>query len=280
MYQLFMPTRRLQPYIQIYWINRALPGQPVAIRENIFVDGRADIVFNFGCAYQRRYLMESARSESLAISNLDGQREYPMAIVQDGVVDLMGVRFKPGGLGAFLSLPLHEISNQTIEFKLAFGAAGAELENRLFDATNDPSKRIMLLDEFFLRRLVLTSPFEFARFVAQYIESSFGSVRMKAVSSEVGYSIRTVDRTFRDCFGLSPKFYARVIRFQRAIKILSGDGAVDLAAIALDCGYYDQSHFNREFSDFAGQPPTGYRTLLLERAATPPPNHVQFLQDP
>jgi len=202
-----------------------------------------------------------------------------MTIVQDGIVDLMGVRFKPGGLGAFLSLPLYEISNQTIELKLAFGVAGVELESRLFDAVLDPVKRIALLDEYFLRRLVLSSPFEFARYIAGYIEASFGSMSMKQVSSEVGYSIRSVDRTFRQCFGMTPKFYARVIRFQRAIKMLSGAGDVDLAEITFACGYYDQSHFTREFSDFTGQAPTLYRALLLERASTPPPNLVQFLQE-
>jgi len=277
MYQLFFPARALQPYIQVYWINRSPPGQPSSVRENIFVDGRADIVFNFGCAYERRYLIESAKAESLGFSNLDAQREYPMAIAQDGMVDLMGVRFKPGGLGAFLPMALHEISNQTIEFKLAFGSVGAELEGRLFDSTNDPARRIALLDEFFLRRLMITSPFEFARYIAGYIEASLGAMSMKQVSSEVGYSIRSVDRTFRHCFGVSPKFYARVIRFQRVMKMLSGDRA-DLAEITFACGYYDQSHFTHEFMGFTGQPPTQYRTFLLERAAAPPPNFVQFLQ--
>jgi AraC-like DNA-binding protein len=279
MYQLYFPARPLQPYIQVYWINRSPPDQPSAIRESIFVDGRADIVFNFGCAYQRRYLTEAGRVESLAFSNLDSQREYPMAIEQNGIVDLMGVRFQPGGLGAFVSLPLHEISNLTITLKDAFGAVGVELENRLFDAVHDPIRRIALLDEFFLRRLVLSSPFEFARYVAGFIESSFGAMSMKQVSSEVGYSIRSVDRAFRQGFGLSPKFYARVIRFQRAIKMLSGEGDVDLAEITFACGYYDQSHFTHEFIDFTSQPPTQYRALLLERAAAPPPNHVQFLQE-
>lgn len=278
MYQLYFPARPLQPYVQVYWIHRSAPGQPSAIRENIVVDGRADIVFNFGVAYQRQSLIEPGKSESLAISNLDAQREYPVAIVQDGMVDLMGVRFQPGGLGAFLPAALHEISNQTIDFKLVFGAAGAELESRLFDAADEPAKRVALLDEFFLRRLALTPPFEFARHVAGYIQDSWGRMTMRQVSREVGYSIRSLDRTFRHCFGLSPKFYARVIRFQRAVRMLSG-GKTDLAGIALACGYFDQSHFTHEFVDFAGQPPSQYRAVLLERAASPPPNFVQFLQE-
>jgi transcriptional regulator GlxA family with amidase domain len=134
-----------------------------------------------------------------------------------------------------------------------------------------------LLNDFFLRRLAVSAPYEFACYIAQTIESSLGLIRMAQVSGEVGYSIRSVDRTFRQCFGVSPKFYARIIRFQQVIKLLSGSSA-DLTDIAMACGYYDQSHLAREFTDFAGQSPSAYRAVLLERAATPPPNLVQFLQ--
>ena len=279
MYQFFLPARLLQPYIQVYWMVQSPQGQPETIRENVFVDGRADILFNFGCAYGRRYLTETGIEESLALSNLDGQRHYPVSIAQEGIIDLIGVRFKPGGLAAFLSLPSYEVSNQTVELKAVFGAAVVELENRLFDS-QDATARIVLLDDFFLRRLFLPSPYEFARLVAHSIESSFGLLSMKELSGQVGYSIRTVDRLFRQCFGLSPKFYARVVRFQRVLTMLSNDPKIDLTQITFDCGYYDPSHLTREFSDFTGQPPSLYRAHLLEKSAAPPPNLVQFLQAP
>lgn len=279
MYQIFFPARTLQPYIQVYWMVHSAQGQSESIRENIFVDGRADIVFNFGCAYGRRYLTEAGREESLAQSNLDGQREYPVSIVQDGVIDLVGVRFKPGGLAAFLSLPCYEVSNQTVELNSVFGVGAIELENRLFDSV-DTAQRVALLDNFFLQRLSLPTPYEFARQVAESIEAASGIVSMKTLSSQVGYSIRTVDRLFRQCFGLSPKFYARVMRFQRALTLLSSDPQIDLTQITFECGYYDPSHLTREFTDFTGQAPSLYRTHLLEKSAAPPPNLVQFLQAP
>src|SRR6185369_8241995 len=156
MYQIFLPAQALQPYIQVYWMARSLPGQSESIRENVFVDGRADIIFNFGSPYERRYLNQPDTADSMHFSNLDGQREYPVAIVQDGVIDLVGVRFQPGGLSAILPLAPDELSNQTIEIKLAFGAAATELENRLFDAP-DAAYRVSLLDAFFLSRLTVSS---------------------------------------------------------------------------------------------------------------------------
>lgn len=277
MYQIYFPAPALRPYIQVYWMARSADGQPESIRENVFVDGRADIVFNFGSAYQRHYLNQPDTVESMGFSNLDGQREYPVAIAQDGVIDLVGVRFQPGGLSAVLTLPPTELSNQTLELRVAFGADAAELENRLYDALS-PMERVGLLDAFFLRRLFVSSPYDFARYVAQFIETASGAVNMKDLSAEVGYSIRSVDRSFRQCFGLTPKFYARVVRFQRALRLLSAENASDLTALALTCGYYDQSHLAHEFADFTGQSPTLYRTHLLAKMTAPPPNLVQFLQ--
>ncbi|MBZ0288975.1 MAG: helix-turn-helix domain-containing protein, partial [Anaerolineae bacterium] len=176
-----------------------------------------------------------------------------------------------------LTLPPTELSNQTLELRQAFGAAASELENRLYDASN-PVERVGLLDAFFLRRLSVSSPYDFARYVARFIEDAAGAVNMKALSAEVGYSIRSVDRSFRQCFGLTPKFYARVVRFQRALHRLSAETQVDLGDISLTCGYYDQSHLAHEFADFTGQSPTLYRAHLLAKLNAPPPNLVQFLQ--
>ncbi|MBZ0286714.1 MAG: hypothetical protein K8I30_03800, partial [Anaerolineae bacterium] len=89
MYQIYFPAPALRPYIQVYWMARSSPGQPESIRENVFVDGRADVVFNFGSAYRRHHLDQPDAVDSMGFSNLDGQREYPVAIAQDGVIDLV-----------------------------------------------------------------------------------------------------------------------------------------------------------------------------------------------
>lgn len=242
------------------------------------MDGQADMLFNFGCAYTRRYLDASGRSDLLGMSNLDGQRDYPVGIVQQGDINLISVRFRPGGLAAFLPMPSSELSNQAIDVHIVFQAESRALENRLYDSTHDRAAQVKLLNDFFLRRLKVLSPYAFAMFLAREIDQSHGTIGIQALSDQVGYSIRTVDRLFRGSFGLSPKFYARIARFQRALKLLSNQ-TTSLTDVTLTCGYYDQSHLTKEFSDFAGETPDQYRAHLLAKAAAPPPNLVQFLQD-
>ena len=66
-----------------------------------------------------------------------------------------------------------------------------------------------------------------------------------------------LERRFLWEVGLTPKRLSRIVRFQRAIDLLRTTDE-RWAAVALDCGYYDQAHLNREFRDFAGQSPGQY----------------------
>ena len=69
--------------------------------------------------------------------------------------------------------------------------------------------------------------------------------------------------------GLPPKVWCRVQRFQRAVQQLHAGGEVRWAELALDCGFYDQSHFANEFKAFSGVDATTYSTLRTKWA-----NHI------
>ncbi|MBZ0280033.1 MAG: helix-turn-helix domain-containing protein [Anaerolineae bacterium] len=268
MYRFAAPHHLLQPYIDSYWFLRS--EQPFPLEEKIFVDGKADIIFNFGCGYQRGAM-------NVPFSNLDAQRHRPVTIAQYGLIHLVGVRFKAGGLTAFLPMPMHEISDLHLDLPTAFGKSAQELENRLYDAALDTPQQVDLLDHFFLNRLALPPAYAWVFHTARRIENAMGNVQLAALSSEMGYSIRTVDRLFQHFFGMRPKFYARITRFHHALALLVRQPG--LADVALTSGYYDQSHFSKDFAAFTGCTPRQYADYLTARSRTPAPNFVQFLQD-
>jgi AraC-like DNA-binding protein len=77
---------------------------------------------------------------------------------------------------------------------------------------------------------------------------------------EVGYSQRYLTSRFREEIGLTPKLAARLIRFHRARQDLQAQlaaaGRTDIARVAADCGYHDQSHLIRDFRSFSGLAPS------------------------
>jgi transcriptional regulator GlxA family with amidase domain len=74
----------------------------------------------------------------------------------------------------------------------------------------------------------------------------------------VGVNGRKLERLFRRDVGLSPKLLARIVRFQNVIATVERNARRDWAALALDCGYYDQAHLINDFRRFAGMSPVRY----------------------
>jgi transcriptional regulator GlxA family with amidase domain len=83
-------------------------------------------------------------------------------------------------------------------------------------------------------------------------------VPIAALAGDIGWSRRHLAMQFKNEFGLRPKRFARVLRFNRAVRLMSRDGGALLADVAARAGYFDQAHFVREVHEFAGIPP---RTL-------------------
>jgi AraC-like DNA-binding protein len=161
-------------------------------------------------------------------------------------------------------LPMHELVNQSLRLDDLLGRKGAALIEDLGNAADWP-ERFDLLDAFLLDNLYDSrglSPevdFAFGR-----IASTQGNEAISALSDETGWSRKKLIAGFRQQIGLPPKTIARICRFDHAQRRLR-QGAGSLASIALDCGYYDQAHFNRDFLAFAGVTPTSF---LAEHAET------------
>ncbi len=255
-YQLHQPAPALRDYIENYWTVFG----PTDLEVTVFVDGRADLILNFGAPYLRTRL--GCPGVEYRESNLDAQRRYPIRIAQRGEVACVGVRFRTGGVTAFTDLSMHTLTDRTVPVQEVF--PGLELS---------PSPSPDLLDHYFLARLKAPDA-RFGRLLQGLPES------MSALCAQEGISVRTADRLFARHLGLSPKLMARIARFQQALQMLMRDPGVTLAEVAALCGYYDQPHFVKEFRLFSGGVPREHRGYFPEHGpADFAPNVVQFLQD-
>jgi AraC-like DNA-binding protein len=181
----------------------------------------------------------------------------------------VGVQIDFTALGArlFYGRPLDELANRSVACADLLGAAGERLASRLFEVPTWDA-RFAILDTEIGARI------ERARRLALEIDwawhaltSSAGTVRIAELLHETGWSERHFATTFRREFGLTPKAFARVLRFGRAVETLSRGDGPSLTDVALACGYYDQAHFNHDFQRFAGVTPTA---LLASRSLPGP----------
>jgi hypothetical protein len=154
MYQLLLPRAELAPYIENYWSVQSPEGD-VDLNVDVFVGAQADLIFNFGVAYTRQ--ASGGQPTEYLGSNLDAQRDHPIRIRQKGRISIVGVRFRTGGLGPFLKVPAVDLTNQTVEPRLALGEAMVDLERSLA-TTQDSAAQKLALDDAFLAALPRGAP--------------------------------------------------------------------------------------------------------------------------
>lgn len=277
MYLLRRPAAILQDYIEHYWFVVDVAGENVDLRVEVFVDARADLIFNFGAPYQREVI--GGQVQPVAESNFDAQRLEPIRIRQQGRVRVSGVRFRLGGVAPFTGTALDAWTGSTPPPEVIFGADAVCLETEL-RAERDPDSAAALLDGFFAHRIERHGPHAGFERALALLDDSGGRAPLVDVADTAGFSIRHLERLFARRLGLPPKTVARVLRFQRALTILMESHDVALGQLAAVVGYFDQPHFIKDFWRFTGGVPRGYRGYYPPDAPTDfAPNVVVFLQD-
>ncbi|HEX7829077.1 MAG TPA: helix-turn-helix transcriptional regulator [Thermoanaerobaculia bacterium] len=218
------PTAALQPWVECFWTNRDDAAGPREHR--VLPDGCADLVFD----------LTSGESDVV------GTMTRPLIITSDAPSDFFGIRFRPGRAAAFLRIPLADITDARVSLgdvlrnwpdDLSIAGLEAELLRRL---DPDRDRRV----DYAVDRIVATG----------------GAIRVEDVADEAGISRQHLARQFRHHVGVSPKMFARVMRFRRVVDAL--DVASDWADVAAKFGYYDQSHLIADFRELAGTTPNAF----------------------
>lgn len=265
MYRQFPAALGLRPYVAGYWF---LKGRMSAAGLTAWLptDLCADIIIKLGDSYTRQ-VAGGARPEVVRFSNVDAQRSHAVTFVQQGCAKVIGIRFVPGGLAAFLPLPMALISEQVLALNDLFGAEAKLLEERL-DAAASAAACVALIDDFLLAHLT-TAVGQQQQLLRQMGCLLLEGYKLPEVAWQLGVSERSIRRYSQAVLGVSPKRYARVLRFQQVMAALERAPELGWDELIFRCGYYDQAHLIKEFQTFAGVTPEVYRQRLADR----------FLQD-
>ena len=195
-----------------------------------------------------------------------GMMSSAILVASDGPLRTVAVRFKPGAAGAFLAAPLHALTDQRADIDLLWGRGDAErLADALWTCELSDRERIAVIEHQLLLRLRAAGGAGkpgagdagdlLVRRALAALDASGGALRIEDLAAQLGVSRQHMAALFRARVGLSPKLYARICRFRRAAAALKATPARDWAQLALDCGYFDQSHLIHDFQEFAGSAP-------------------------
>lgn len=258
-YREMAPPAELRELVHRIWSLRGPRGAGGASFQRVMPDGRAELIFNLADPFECRD-GDGAAAQPLAL--LVGPSLRAMEIRPTGAVDLIGVRFRPEALSAWLRLGGGELRGRAY----ALGELRVPLEPTLPEQlaeAKSPDSRLAILR----RHLALASSravFDRRLGAAVDIALSDGRARPAAIAEAVGMSYRQLSRLFQERMGFGPKPLVRLGRFQRVLRRLEDPRHRSVASVAARAGYFDQSHLARDFRLFGGIAPARYLREVRE----------------
>ncbi|MER5731937.1 helix-turn-helix transcriptional regulator [Streptomyces sp. NPDC002138] len=195
-------------------------------------------------------------------SLVNGLRTDATVGEHDGRMHGVEVHLAPWMAFTLFRVPMHELRDRVVPLSDLLGPWADVLEARLARAPGW-AERFALLDALFLGR-VARGPAAAPQTAWAWdrLTASGGMVPLADLARGSGWSARHLEQRFREQIGLSPKTAARVLRLQRALRMLTAGGTALAAAEA--CGFYDQAHLHRDFRRMTGFAPGEF---LVRRGA-------------
>jgi AraC-like DNA-binding protein len=210
-----------------------------------------------------------------------------------------GVKFRPGGFYPFRPSPVSDFANAELTMAEAFGADGVAVEQELLaldalawtdaddaaanrangandanqandvtdpNSANDEQMRA-LIDRLLLARLPAADPnVDTITAIAERIMSDRDIIKVDDVVSRFGVNKRTLQRLFKQYVGVSPKWVIKRYRLHEAVERVAAGEVVNWSQLAADLGYFDQTHFIKDFKALVGKSPSEYVRSLTATA--------------
>tara|TARA_A100000171_G_C2140545_1_gene155525 strand:- start:13376 stop:14212 length:837 start_codon:yes stop_codon:yes gene_type:complete len=191
--------------------------------------------------------------------NVAGQiGNIPITFSLKGIFGLTGIILHPTAAYYLFHKPGIHFLNTWESHEKASPIDSQPLYNNL-SQTNEVNTRVALLLDFIteLQKNQLPAIPWLDRALDKIFETG-GIIEQSKIAEQAGVSLRHFRRVFKKVVGLSPKYYCKVIQLNTVFELLNTSNTEKLHHLALDCGYYDQSHFIRDFNNFIKTSPENF----------------------
>jgi AraC-like DNA-binding protein len=244
---------RLTGIVASMWFGE---GRTAYRRDRILPSGQSQLLINLG---PPQYRVEPGPPEK-RVPFVDvwysGLHRGPIDTEAPHGNALLGVAFSARGAFPWLGERMDGLSDRIVALADAVGDGALRLRERLLN-TPSIAARFGVVERWLLARFkprTMTHPA--VAWAVDRIAATGGKLSIEDLATQTGFTRKHLGNLFQQQVGFSPKALARVHRFRGALDILNrANGRVPWAALAGQCGFYDQSHLINEFRRFTGFSP-------------------------
>jgi len=269
-HQEFEPPEELRDTIKCFWYNRRDVGEQRSSFE-VQPDGYAEIIFHFGNVLSISY---NGGLQPLPSPFMMGLLDQPAVFYTKDCLEIIAIRCFPWTVFDLLGLPSGKDGVHVFEHPIA------QLQPKLntFIEAGRIDEAIAEVKQYFLdaRSQVAANSVLFKAGVA--MREANGTMPVSRVAAAAHATVRTLERNFKRSSGYTVKDVSALIRFEQVRNHLWLQPDTNLAGLAHELGYADQSHLSREFKRYSGTTPAAFARKAKKEKPAVNTDFVAFVQ--
>ncbi len=247
------PSPQLRAHVVAYAQRNVAVSDPVCVEP---ITARLEHVLEFEFAHP---LEVSCPNESYRLGPtiaVVGPQTLQSAHVRlKGPIDSFAIFFKPSGLRCLFNVPVRELIDKDYEGTSVLGRSIQHLWEMLAQ-TSSFQHRVQITEKFLSFYADRPFPCNPVWKAVDYLTAMRGNVGIKDLGQISGLGVRQFERRFLGELGMTPKCFAKLIRFQTALDSKLAAPEKSWLEIAHLLDYHDQMHLIRDFRRYAGGSPT------------------------
>ena len=249
----------LTNYIEsVFYFKNFKPDHSI---ERVVPTGHVFIIFELDgferYTYDNKSLKPNGNFKNVWVS---GMHKNYLSISAHQNSEMLVIQFKPSGAYPFLNIPIHQLNNRVIHAQDLLGDDILNLRQQILDSTNT-SEKFKHVEHW------LTKNFDSKKTPDIAIIDILNALMTKSlqesntITKTYSNSQKHLINQFKTYFGLTPKVFHRLFRFNHILQQIQQKQHIEWSQIAYEFGYTDQSHFIKEFNEFSGFNPQEFIRL-------------------
>lgn len=252
----YQPSERIAPYIEaIFHYKDFVPDHSI---ERVVPTGHVFIIFELD-GFERHTFDNQTLKPNATYTRawVCGMHRNHISISAHENSEMFVIQFKPHGSYPFLHVTADMLNELIVPAHEVMDDSLYELRDAMIQA-EDTADKFVLAEQWLLGRFdeEKLPPPEIPEFIAKLQAEPVDS--LNALIEAYPASQKSLIDQFKKYVGLTPKYYQRILRFNDLLKRIQNKDRVSWSDIAYECGYFDQSHFIKEFRHFSGFNPGEY----------------------